>query len=127
MVRPLGFLIGLGFIAALVFAIFTTPLTSEPNAIYAFHKEPRPLALKSDGPFAKFDLQQVQRGMQVYKEVCSACHSLNLVAFHSVKDLGYSDAQVKAFAKQFDVPSINPDTGEPSTAKGTIADHFPAP
>lgn len=127
MVRPLGFLVGLGFIAALVGAILTTPWASEPNAVHEFHKHPKHLSLASDGPFGKFDLQQVQRGMQVYKEVCSACHSLNLVSFHSITDLGYTEAQAKAFAKQFDVPSINPDTGEPSTTKGSISDHFPSP
>lgn len=127
MVRPLGFLVGLGFIAALLMAIFTTPLSSTPDAAHAFHKEPRHLALSSDGPFGTFDVNKVQRGMQVYKEVCSACHSLNLVAFRDIKALGYDEGQIKAFAKQFQVPSLNPDTGEAATKDGTPADHFPAP
>src|SRR3546814_12742581 len=80
MVRPLGFLVGLGFIAALLCAIFTTPLSNEPNAAHEFHKHPRHLALSSDGLFPRWDLQKLQRGMQVYKAVCSACHSLNHVA-----------------------------------------------
>lgn len=128
MVRPLGFLVGLGFIAALVFAIFTTPLSNEPNAAHSFHKHPRHLALKSDGLFPHWDKAQLQRGMQVYKEVCSACHSLNLVAFRNIADLGYSEGQVKSFAKSYDnIPSINPDTGEPATRTGLPSDHFPSP
>lgn len=127
MVRPLGFLVGFGFIAALVFAIFTTPLSNEPNAAYAFVKEPRKLALASDGIKPHWDQAQLQRGMQVYKEVCSACHSLNLVAFRNIQDFGYTEGQVKTFAKGFQVPSINPETGEPATRDGLPSDHFPAP
>lgn len=127
MVRPLGFLVGLGFIAALVFAIFTTPLKNEPNASHEFHKHPRHLKLASDGLMPHWDVAQLQRGMQVYKEVCSACHSLNLVAFRNIQDFGYTEGQVKTFAKGFQVPSINPDTGEPATRDGLPSDHFPAP
>lgn len=127
MVRPLGFIVGLGFIAALVLAIFTTPLSNEKNAAYDFVKSPRKLALASDGIAPHWDVAQLQRGMQVYKEVCSACHSLNLVAFRNIQDLGYTEGQVKTFAKGFQVPSINPDTGEPATRDGLSSDHFPAP
>ena len=127
MVRPLGFLVGLGFIAALVFAIFTTPLTNEENVAHSFHNEPRQLALSSDGLMPHWDKQQLQRGMQVYKEVCSACHSLHLVAFRDIEALGYTEGQVKTFAKGFQVPSINPDTGEPATRDGLSSDYFPSP
>lgn len=127
MVRPLGFLVGLGFITALVLAILTTPLSNEHNAAHDFHKEPRKLALASDGLLPHWDKAQLQRGMQVYKEVCSACHSLNLVAFRDIEDFGYSEGQVKTFAKGFQVASINPDTGEPATRDGLSSDYFPAP
>ncbi|MBL8651002.1 MAG: cytochrome c1 [Sphingopyxis sp.] len=127
MVRPLGFLVGLGFITALVLAILTTPLSNEENVAYSFHKQPRPLALSSDGLVPHWDKQQLQRGLQVYKEVCSACHSLHLVAFRDVGALGYSEGQVKTFAKGFQVPSVNPDTGEPATRDGLPSDYFPSP
>lgn len=127
MVRPIAFLGGLVFVAALVVAFLMPREAAEPNAMHEFHKHPRHLALKSDGMFGKFDRQQIQRGMQVYKEVCSACHSLNLVAFRNIADLGYTEAEVKAFAAGFQVPSINPDTGEPATRAGLASDHFPAP
>ena len=66
-----------------------------------FHLEPKPLHLASDGPFGKFDKRQLQRGFQVYKEVCSACHSLHLVAFRDLRQLGYSEAEVKAIADRW--------------------------
>jgi ubiquinol-cytochrome c reductase cytochrome c1 subunit len=76
-----------------------------------------------------FDRTQLQRGFQVYKEVCAACHSIHLVAFRNLEDLGYSAPEVKAIANQWqiEVPDINPDTGEPATRKALAADRFPTP
>src|SRR3546814_6124249 len=68
MVRPLGFLVGLGFITALVLAILTTPLSNEPNVAHEFHKHPKHLKLASDGILLPhWDQAQLQRGMQGYK------------------------------------------------------------
>lgn len=129
MVRPIGFLVGLGFIAALVFAMFVTPLALEHDEMHARHKEPKALALASDGPFGKFDRQQLQRGFGVFREVCAACHSVNQLSFRHFADLGYSEAQVKAIASEWplQVPSINPDTGEAETRPGLPTDKVPAP
>ncbi len=79
--------------------------------------------------FGKFDNRQLQRGFQVFKEVCSARHSLHLVSFRDLQKIGYSEAQVKAIANQWVIeqPSINPDTGEPATRKNIPSDHFPSP
>jgi ubiquinol-cytochrome c reductase cytochrome c1 subunit len=127
----LGF-IGTVFAAVLLISLFSNLATyfSNPPAPLAsdvFHKEPKALTLRSDGPFGKFDKAQVQRGLQVYTEVCKGCHSLKLVSFRDLKGLGYNDAEIKAYAKQWDVPSINPDTGEPATRKGLPSDTFPPP
>ena len=101
----------------------------EETAEHKFHKHPKHLALASDGPFGKFDRQQLQRGFQVYKEVCAACHGLSLVAFRDLHDLGYEEAEVKAIADQWaiEVPTVNPDTGEPATRKAIPSDTFPDP
>ena len=133
MVRFIALLVGIAFAGVLALALFGTVsgLVTDPPAATAeheFHKHPKELALASDGPFGKFDNRQVQRGLQVYKEVCAACHSLRLVAFRDLKEIGYSDAQVKAFAASYDtIPSINPDTGEVATRKGLASDRFPSP
>lgn len=127
MVRPIAMLVGFGFVAALLLAIFTSPLKNEPNVMYSFVKEPRKVDLASNGPMGKFDQAQLQRGLKVYKEVCSACHGLKLVAFRNLEDLGYDEAQIKAFAAGFNVPSLNAETGEPATRPGTAADQFPSP
>ena len=134
MVRVIGFLIGLGFAGILLLAFisnlnsyFTNPPT--PLAAEEFHRAPKELHLASDGPFGHFDKQQLQRGFQIYSEVCSACHSMKLVSFRDLKGLGYDDAEIKKIASDWktQVPSINPDTGEETTRKAMPSDTFPLP
>lgn len=79
------------------------------------------------GPFGKYDKAQLQRGLKVYKEVCSACHSMKLVAFRTLSDLGYSEAQVKAFAAGYTVPDGPNDAGEMFERPGIPSDYFPSP
>ena len=112
MVRLLGILIGLGFVAVAswslgwgVYAYISEP--HEESVEHAFHLEPRDLAYSFDGPFGKYDRPQLQRGFQVYKEVCSSCHGLSFVAFRNLEDLGYAEEEIKAVADkwQIEVPS----------------------
>ena len=125
----------LGFAGVLLISLVVgagRAISSEPpeaTAEHEFHQHPKQLALASDGPFGKFDRQQLQRGFQVYKEVCAACHGLSLVAFRDLHALGYEEAEVKAIANQWaiEVPSINPDTGEAATRKAIPSDRFPSP
>lgn len=56
-----------------------------------------------DGPFGKYDQMQLQRGLQVYTEVCSACHGLQYVPLRTLSDLGYTPAEVRAYAAQWEV------------------------
>ncbi|HEX3810668.1 MAG TPA: cytochrome c1 [Rhizomicrobium sp.] len=98
---------------------------------------PKPEHWSFEGPFGTYDRGELQRGFQVYKEVCSACHSLNRVSFHDLGDaggLGFTDAQVKALALSYKVPAGPNDKGETTDANGTPltrpgipADHFPPP
>ncbi|MGN6279696.1 MAG: cytochrome c1 [Sphingomonas sp.] len=134
MVRKIAYAVGALFVLSLLFALWgsISGVITDPTpktAAQIFHKEPKELALASDGPFGKFDKQQLQRGFQVYKEVCSNCHSLKLVAFRDLEGIGYDPAQVKAIADQWAVeqPTTNPDTGEPATRKNLPSDHFPPP
>ncbi|MEM7241136.1 MAG: cytochrome c1 [Pseudomonadota bacterium] len=65
-----------------------------------------------EGVFGKFDQAQLQRGAQVYQEVCSACHGLELVAFRTLHDWGgpgFTNDQVKAFAENFEVYDVEQD------------------
>jgi ubiquinol-cytochrome c reductase cytochrome c1 subunit len=78
-----------------------------------------------EGPFGKFDQFQLQRGLQVFTEVCSGCHGLKFVPIRSLSDAGgpgIPEDQVRAYAKQFTV--TDKDTGE--DREGLPTDTFPA-
>ena len=93
---------------------------------FPIHK-PKEMNWTFAGPFGTYDKAQLQRGLKVYKEVCSACHSMKLVAFRTLSDLGYSEAQVKAFAAGYTVPDGPNDAGEMFERPGIPSDYFPSP
>jgi ubiquinol-cytochrome c reductase cytochrome c1 subunit len=78
------------------------------------------------GPFGTFDRAAAQRGFQVYKEVCSNCHSLSLGFYRNLTGIGLSDEQVKAIAASVNVPTIG-DDGQPTERPGLPSDHFRSP
>ena len=91
-----------------------------------------------EGPFGKYDQAQLQRGYKVYREVCSSCHSMNMVAFRNLADPGapFWDAKytnsndnpfVKSIAKDYKVSDIDADSGDVIKRPATTADTFPAP
>lgn len=90
-------------------------------------QHPKEVHWKHQGVFGTYDRAQLQRGFQVYKEVCAACHSLKLVAFRTLSDLGYNEAEIKAIAAGYEVPDINPDTGEAITRPAKPSDKKPGP
>ncbi len=134
MVRLIASLVGAAFVLVLGIALFSSVsgVITDPPAATAeskYHLHPKELELASNGIFGKFDRRQLQRGFQVYKEVCSACHSLRLISFRDLTKIGYTDPEVKAIANQWVVeqPTINPETGEPATRKNIPSDRFPSP
>ena len=69
-----------------------------------------------EGPFGTFDQNQLQRGLQVYTEVCSACHGLKFVPIRTLGDEGGPNLpadQVRAYAKQFDIFDAEKDEDVP--------------
>lgn len=81
-------------------------------------------AFSFEGPFGRFDQAQLQRGLQVYTELCSACHGLEFVAFRTLSDDGgpaLSEAAMRAFAGQFEIFDAEIDDYR---AAGPT-DHFP--
>jgi ubiquinol-cytochrome c reductase cytochrome c1 subunit len=78
------------------------------------------------GPFGAYDKASAQRGFQVYKEVCSACHSMKLVYYRNLAGIGLSDAQIKTLASSIEVPTIG-DDGQPAERAGVPSDHFKSP
>jgi ubiquinol-cytochrome c reductase cytochrome c1 subunit len=86
-------------------------------------------AFSFEGPFGTYDRNQLQRGLQVYTEICAACHGLKFVPFRS---LGYAggpelpEDQVRAYAEFYEVwdPTLLDGEGDFRPARPT--DHFPA-
>ena len=93
-------------------------------------KEPTEERWSFAGVFGKFDTAQLQRGFQVYKEVCSNCHSLNLVAIRTLADVGgpsFSADQVKALAAQYQVADGPNAAGDMFKRPGRPSDYFVPP
>jgi len=108
----------IGIATAAVLALSGAP------ALAGAEGETEDVAFSFEGPFGKFDQMQLQRGLQVYTEVCANCHGLKYVPLRTLGDEGgpmLPEDQVRAYAKQFEV--VDPETGETRPAKPT--DHFP--
>jgi ubiquinol-cytochrome c reductase cytochrome c1 subunit len=117
--------LGLAFIAGPVLAATT-------------EKEVENVHWSFEGPFGKFDQEQVQRGYKVYREVCSACHSMNLLYFRNLGQKGgpfydpkypnpNDNPYVKSLAHDIQVKDIDTDTGDVISRPGLPADKFPSP
>ncbi|WP_204602332.1 cytochrome c1 [Paremcibacter congregatus] len=116
--------IGLMAVTATVMVVGGTAVSAAAgDSAYDLKKNEWPHA----GPFGTFDKAALQRGLQVYKEVCSSCHSLKMVAFRNLADLGYSVDEVKAFAAEYEFPAGLDDEGEVKYRKGLPQDYFPSP
>ncbi|MCZ6592101.1 MAG: cytochrome c1 [Alphaproteobacteria bacterium] len=82
---------------------------------------------KFTGPFGKFDIAAIQRGLQVYLEVCSACHSLNQIAYRNLLDLGFNADEVKAIAAEYEVTDGPDDNGDMFERPARPSDKFVLP
>jgi ubiquinol-cytochrome c reductase cytochrome c1 subunit len=80
-----------------------------------------------NGLFGQFDRAAAQRGLQVYREVCSACHALEFVAFRNLAELGFTEEEVRAVATQYTVTDGPNDAGEMFERPAIPSDYFPAP
>jgi ubiquinol-cytochrome c reductase cytochrome c1 subunit len=128
-------MLGKGFAAV---AIVVLLVSTAPAFAASSGGELKPFSLSTDGPFGRFDAAQVQRGYKVYREVCSACHSMNLLSFRNLgqPDGPFFDAKyqnpndnafVKAIAKDYNINDIDTETGDVMQRPGTAADRFPNP
>jgi len=100
---------------------------SEANPTHFPIKEPKEMSWSFAGPFGTYDKAQLQRGFQVYKEVCSACHSMHMVAFRTLEDLGYNEAQIKSLAAEYTIHDGPNDDGDMFDRPGKPSDYFPSP
>ncbi len=90
-------------------------------------EEPLKVNWSFNGPLGTYDWQSVQRGYQVYKEVCSACHSMKRVAFRNLQEIGLSENEVKVLASQYNIQDGPNETGDMFERPGRPSDRFPSP
>lgn len=79
------------------------------------------------GFFGTFDRAAAQRGLQVYKQVCSGCHGLDLIRYRELSGLGYSEEQIKAFAAEFTTTDGPDENGDMYERPAEPADSFVNP
>lgn len=80
-----------------------------------------------EGAFGTVNRRAAQRGFQVYKEVCAACHGLYNLYYRNLQDLGFSEAEIKEIAKSYNVQDGPNDLGEMFERPGLPSDHFIRP
>ncbi|HKB95608.1 MAG TPA: cytochrome c1 [Rhizomicrobium sp.] len=115
----------------------STSMVSGALAADTTRLSPKDEKFSFEGPLGTYDRGALQRGYQVYKEVCAACHAANHLAFHNLAEPGgpeFTEAQAKALAAAAKVPAEPNDKGETTDDKGTplmraaiLADHLPSP
>lgn len=115
-------------LALLVAGIVTAALV-RPAAAAEDFEPPKQIEWSFDGPVGTFDRAALQRGFQVFKEVCSGCHTLKYITFGNLEQAGgpgFSEAEAKALATQYQKDVID-DTGDTKQIPRTLADTLPAP
>jgi cytochrome c1 len=80
-----------------------------------------------NGPFGKYDQAQLRRGLQVYREICSNCHSLKLVAYRNLSALGFTEDEIKAIAAEKQVQDGPNDQGDMFMRPARAYDRFVPP
>ena len=92
----------------------------------------KPLALdwSFDGPNGVYDRAALQRGFQVYREICSSCHSLDYIAFRNLGDAGgpqLSPEAIEALAAEYQIEDGPDESGDMFDRPGRPSDYLPAP
>jgi ubiquinol-cytochrome c reductase cytochrome c1 subunit len=109
----------LALAAAVAFSLGTASAAEEPK-LPSEH-------WSFDGVFGTYDRAALQRGFQVYKEVCSACHAVKELYYRDLAELGFSDDEVKALAAQAQVTDGPNDQGEIFQRPGRPSDPIVRP
>lgn len=80
-----------------------------------------------EGFFGRFDQSSLQRGFQVYREVCAGCHGIRLISYRDLAALGYSNDDIKSIASEYEVVDGPNDEGEMFTRFAKPSDKFIGP
>lgn len=110
-------------ILVLIFLVFNSSLASAAgDAAELKQKE-----WSFDGAFGKYDRQSAQRGYQVYREVCAACHSMRLKSYRNLSEIGFSEGEIKTIAAEYTVIDGPNDEGEMFERPARPSDRYVSP
>jgi len=109
------------FLALLFAATLALPALAKEEMKYPEVQWPQ------DGMLGTYDRASLQRGYQVYKQVCSACHAMKQMSYRNLSDLGYTEDQIKSLAAEVTVQDGPDDSGNMFDRPGRPSDHFKAP
>ena len=119
----LSSLIAAALMAAVLFAGPATAQEEDSHAAPEIQKQDWTFT----GVFGTYDEHQLQRGFQIFREVCSGCHAARLLAFRNLSEHGgpgYSEEQVKALAAEYEVADVEAEGG---VRLAVAADRWPSP
>lgn len=109
-------------VAAAAGLFFMAPAISAEKAAH-----PEPARWSFEGIFGTYDRAQLRRGYEVYAGVCAGCHSLRLVAYRNLAEIGLSKLQIEKIAAEKELPGEPDEDGEPTTRKALPSDKFVGP
>ncbi|GDX35997.1 cytochrome c [Alphaproteobacteria bacterium] len=125
------FLISL-FLFNIIFALLaleqslaSSLVNDDELATSALH--PKQMKWEFEGIFGRFDKASIQRGYQVYREVCSACHAMKQMSFRNLGDIGFNENEIKQIASEYLVTDGPNDDGEMFERAGLPSDKFVSP
>ena len=113
-------------LAALTAAIIGVAAAGHANAS-GEAEHPPDQDWQHEGVFGSFDRAALQRGFQVFREVCASCHALKYIAFRNLPEIGYSEDAAKAIAAEYEVEDGPDNEGEMFMRAARLSDYFPAP
>ena len=106
-------------------SVFANSAHDDALSTKALH--PQKMRWSFDGFFGSVDKASAQRGFQIYKEICSSCHSLKLLSYRNLQDIGFSEDEVKFIASEYLVQDGPDDEGEMFDRPGLASDRFVGP
>lgn len=108
--------------AALMGGLFTGSAQASGDAVKLAKQD-----WSFDGIFGTYDRSALQRGFQIYSEVCISCHGLGLVAYRNLSEIGLDEDTIKEYAAEFEVQDGPNDEGEMYMRPARLSDRFVPP
>jgi ubiquinol-cytochrome c reductase cytochrome c1 subunit len=113
---------------AITLAGFALIAVSGSSLASTEQRDAKGISYSFEGAFGTFDRTQLQRGYKVYKEVCSACHSMNLISYRNLAEAGiFTEEQAKKIASEYTIPDSPDSNGDIKDRPRGLPDRFPSP